>query len=147
MFVLTGGDHPTFKRAGADLLHPLEVTLADALCGFSRVILRHLDGRGIHIDHPQGRVLKPDQILRVKGEGMPRKRSDNKGDLYLVVSVKFPEDGWLKDEASVAQIRGLLPKDEEAPITADVVDDVEYEADADAEKVSLMRAVWLSPDD
>jgi DnaJ family protein A protein 2 len=136
VFVLVGGEHEHFKRAGSDLLHPLTITLAEALCGFSRVVLKHLDGRGIHINHPQGRVLKPDQILKVPGEGMPLKRSDAKGNLYLVVSVTFPEDGWLKDDA-ISTLQTLLPKDSEPPIKADTVDEVDYDEDATADDVSL----------
>ena len=145
VFVLVGGEHETFRRAENDLLHPLKITLAEALCGFSRIVLKHLDGRGIHIDHPRGRVLKPDQILKVAGEGMPRKRSDAKGNLYLIVEVEFPENGWLDDDASMTTLHDLLPKDTRPPLTADTVDEVEYEEDAKADEVSscILFRRWL----
>lgn len=47
IFELKETDHDTFARAGADLASDIEITLAEALAGFSRVVLTHLDGRGI----------------------------------------------------------------------------------------------------
>jgi len=132
IFQLVEEPHETFHRAGADLQADLNITLSEALTGFSRVVLTHLDGRGISltVDQPQGKVLRPDQILKIKGEGMPYKRSDEKGNLYLTVRVQFPEDGWLKDEASVEAVRSVLPqpKQEAKPgETPELVDEVDFE--------------------
>lgn len=127
-------EHSVFRRAGADLSADLEVTLAEALCGFSRVVIKHLDGRGIHINHrhPKGRILRPDQVIKVAGEGMPHKKSDLKGDLYLIARIKFPEDGWLKGGESVSKLQALLPQPA-APIFADPVDEVDYDETAKLE--------------
>ncbi|KAL9126998.1 MAG: hypothetical protein Q9175_007820 [Cornicularia normoerica] len=125
IFGLVQTEHETFRRAGADLLAEIEITLAEALCGFSRVVVKHLDGRGLHIQHPQSnaRVLEPGQVIKVVGEGMPHKKSDLKGNLYLVVKVKFPEYGWLEDKRVLAKLKELLPTPG-TQIQADVVDDV-----------------------
>lgn len=133
LMVLEEKEHEVFARAGADLTAPLSISLADALTGFSRVVLKHLDGRGIHITHPCGKILKPGQILKVKGEGMPHKKGDAKGDLYLVVDIQFPDDGWSPD---VHAIRKVLPASKEEEIKAEHVDEVEYDPDADIEDVS-----------
>ncbi|KAI1129603.1 DnaJ domain-containing protein [Nemania abortiva] len=134
VFVLVEEPHEVFNRVGNDLSADLEITLAESLCGFSRVVLTHLDGRGIHISHPRGKVLHPGQVLKVPGEGMPMKRGEDKGDLYLVVKVDFPEDGWLKDDAAYESLTKLLPGP--APeIKADEVDDVEYDDDADIDEM------------
>ncbi|PQE33583.1 putative chaperone dnaJ protein [Rutstroemia sp. NJR-2017a WRK4] len=130
VFTLEEEDHPIFQRAGDDLSADLEITLAEALTGFSKVVLTHLDGRGIHINHPQGKVLQPGQTLRVEGEGMSLKRSDAKGDLYLVVKIEFPENGWTSDVAAFNSLKAILPEPE-PPIEATEVDEVEYESDAD----------------
>lgn len=135
IFTLVESDHETFQRAGQDLSAELNITLAEALCGFSRVVLKHLDGRGISITHPKGKVLKPDQILKIEGEGMPMKRSDGKGDLYLVVKIEFPEDNWAPNDAAFSSLQSLLPKPKPA-ITVDIVDEVEFDEDADIEEVS-----------
>ena len=135
VFTLVEEDHEIFQRAGDDLSAELNVTLAEALTGFSRVVLKHLDGRGIHLNHPQGKVLRPGQILKVAGEGMPLKKSDAKGDLYLVVKVEFPEDGWTEDASAFADLNKVLPKPAPA-IDATEVDEVEYDSDAEIEDVS-----------
>jgi DnaJ family protein A protein 2 len=131
IFSLVQIEHPTFRRAGVDLLADTEVTLAEALCGFSRVVIKHLDGRGIHLQHPQpiARVLKPGQVIKVSGEGMPYKKSDMKGDLYLVVNIKFPEHDWLVKNQAITKLQELLPKPDK-PIETDVVDDVTYDESA-----------------
>ena len=131
MFILSEAEHDTFKRSGSNLLASIEISLKEALCGFSRVVVKHLDGRGLSINHrqPLDRVIKPGQVLKVPGEGMPVKKSDSRGDLYLVVDVKFPEDG-IHDENTVTSLSKLLP-DPAPSIPAETVDEVEYEKFAD----------------
>ena len=116
VFELVEEPHKTFNRAGADLQAELDISLSEALTGFNRVVVTHLDGRGlqIHVEQPQGKVLRPGEVLKVHGEGMPVKRSEAKGDLYLTVNVKFPEDGWLKSQDAVDKVRSILPKSEPA---------------------------------
>ncbi|KAK0945282.1 DnaJ-like protein xdj1 [Friedmanniomyces endolithicus] len=132
VFELVEEVHKTFHRAGADLQAQLEITLAEALTGFHRVVLTHLDGRGIslHVQQPQGQVLRPDEVLKIPGEGMSLKRADTKGDLYLTLKVNFPEDGWLKDQAAVDRVKAVLPKSEPVSYkpgeTPEVVDEVDF---------------------
>ncbi|KAL9128941.1 MAG: hypothetical protein Q9217_002495 [Psora testacea] len=135
VFTLVQIQHSVFRRLGADLSTTIELTLAEALCGFSRVVVKHLDGRGIQIQHshPAARVLEPGQVLKVPGEGMPHKKSDMKGDLYLTVHVKFPDYGWLEQAQAISRLQELLPKPEK-PIEADIIDDVEYDETAEIEQ-------------
>ncbi|KAF9630369.1 hypothetical protein BFW01_g931 [Lasiodiplodia theobromae] len=132
VFELVEKEHPVFRRAGADLAADLHVTLAEALTGFHRVVLTHLDGHGIslNVKQPQGKILRPGEVLKVPSKGMPVKKSDAHGDLYLVVHIKFPEDGYIQDEAALKKIRELLPG-AEPEIKAEEVEDVDFEADAD----------------
>lgn len=129
VFILREAEHKTFRRAGADLAADIDITLAEALCGFSRVVLKHLDGRGIQIEHPQRNpsVLKPGQVIKVPGEGMFLKKSDQKGDLYLTVNVQFPEHDWLQQHQAFSKLRELLPGPPK-PVPADETDEVEYES-------------------
>ena len=131
IFNIVEAEHSVFRRTGADLSADIEVTLAEALCGFSRVIVKHLDGRGLHINHhqPKGHILNPGQVIKITGEGMPFKKSDLRGDLYLVVRVRFPQDGWFQENDTLAKLQELLPRPA-SPIKADTVDDVEYDETA-----------------
>ncbi|CAE7034038.1 hypothetical protein PTNB85_03745 [Pyrenophora teres f. teres] len=136
IFTLSEAQHDVFERAGADLRAELKVSLVEALTGFNRVVITHLDGRGLklNVQQPDGNVLRPGQILKIEGEGMPIKKSDARGDLYLVVDVEFPEDGWLKNDAAVQKVRDALPKSETPEGKHEEVEEVEeVEWDADME--------------
>ena len=134
IFGLVQTKHDVFTRSGADLSAEIEITLAEALCGFSKVVVKHLDGRGLHIQHPQpaARVLEPGQVIKVGGEGMPHKKSEQRGDLYLIVKIKFPDYGWLETQGAIDKLKSLLPKPQ-PPIQADVIDDVSYDETATME--------------
>lgn len=134
IFTLVEEPHDVFTRIGNDLSADLNITLAEALSGFSRVVLKHLDGRGIHIDHPRGKIMRPTEVIKIAGEGMPLKRGEAKGDLFLIVKIDFPENGWLKDEKEYEVLQTLLPPPE-PPIDAEEVDEVEYESDVDIEEM------------
>lgn len=113
----------------------LKISLVEALTGFNRVVLTHLDGRGIQLNvrQPNGKVLRPGQVLKIPGEGMPIKRSDAKGDLYLQVDIEFPEDGWLKNDAALQKVKDTLPAAQSSNEKHDEVEEVEIEYDADME--------------
>lgn len=142
VFTLVEEEHDTFSRLGNDLSAELNITLAESLTGFSRVVLKHLDGRGILIERPRGSILRPGECLKIEGEGMPMKRGEVKGDLYLLVKIQFPEDGWLKDDAAYEALQKMLPPPP-APIEAEEVDEVEYEDGADIEKASTQTPLTV----
>ncbi|MCJ1479398.1 hypothetical protein MMC13_008083 [Lambiella insularis] len=129
VFHLEQMEHAIFTRTDEHLTARIEITLAEALCGFSRVVIQHLDGRGIHLNQPRGRVTKPDQIFKIVGEGMPIKQQEAKGNLYLVVDIKFPD----YDESMMSALGKILPHPEK-PINADTVDEVDFEEIDDMEE-------------
>ncbi|KAL9030379.1 MAG: hypothetical protein Q9196_001487 [Gyalolechia fulgens] len=135
VFNLVETEHSTFRRSGPDLLAETHIDLSEALCGFSRILVKHLDGRGIHVKHPQHghSSLKPGSIIKVTGEGMPHKKSDLRGDLYLIVKVDFPDSEWLNQGQRIEKLKDLLPKPGN-PIHAETVDEVEYEQKANLEE-------------
>ncbi|PUU76889.1 hypothetical protein B9Z19DRAFT_217011 [Tuber borchii] len=148
IFLLEEKEHDVFSRAGADLTAPLHVSLAEALTGFSRVVLKHLDGRGIQITHPKGKILKPGQVLKVEGEGMPLKKGDGKGDLFLVVDIEFPVDGWVPDADG---IRKVLPEWTGEEVQAEQVDDVIFDPEGDIDDYGNSDeaggGAWVDEDD
>jgi DnaJ homolog subfamily A member 2 len=132
VFVINETRHPVFTRLGHDLKATLHITLAEAVCGFSRVILTTLDGRGLKYTRSvtDGQVIKPKDIFKIVGEGMPvGKKSDEKGDLYLDVEIDFPQDGWMSDPSKLDLLRTLLSapssdKDKSTNGVPEVVDEV-----------------------
>jgi DnaJ family protein A protein 2 len=138
IFVLREKEHPVYMRIGSDLKATLKITLEEALCGFSRVILTTLDGRGLKYTHKvvDGKVIRPKDVFEIAGEGMPvGKKSDKKGNLYLNVDIEFPENGWLTDPVKMDVLRSLLStatSGDHANGVPEVVDEIEMEvADLD----------------
>ncbi|KAG0240513.1 hypothetical protein B0O80DRAFT_477744 [Mortierella sp. GBAus27b] len=122
ILVLNQKAHSFFERSGSDLSCKITIPLVEALCGFSKVMFTHLDGRGIHIDQRPGSVIKPGHVKKIAGEGMPHyKRPIDKGDLYITFEVEFPQDGW----AAVDRLKSLeafLPNRGTAPMEPELVD-------------------------
>merc|ERR1712125_174458 len=114
-FVVQEKDHDKFKRKGADLLLTKEVTLKEALCGFSWRI-KQLDGRELLVKTRPGEVIKPEMntkeslpfVKMVANEGMPSRGNPFvKGNLYILFRVKFPEDNELSPE-QINALRSIL---------------------------------------
>ena len=128
IFKLVELPHKTFHRVGSDLHAPFEVSLNEALTGFGRTVLVHLDGHGIKLNFPkfEGDVLRPNQALKVTGEGMPIKGKYTKGDLHLTPNILFPENGWLKTPDLRQQLKTLLPNNVHSK-SANTEKEVEYE--------------------
>lgn len=110
-------DHLVFTRKGDDLFAKYKIPLADALCGFSKVVVKHLDGRGIKITTPKGKVIKPGDYIKIKQEGMPispKNKSwfssnNERGDLYIEMDIEFPKDNWYLEKNDLNKIKNLLP--------------------------------------
>lgn len=81
---------------------------------------------------------------------MPIKRSESRGDLYLVVNVKFPDEKWKPSPAVLEKLKEILPKPEPR-IEAETVDEVEYEAKANVEEFGSKDpsggSAWEDDDD
>ncbi|KAI6133537.1 DnaJ C terminal domain-containing protein [Pisolithus croceorrhizus] len=135
VFKIKTAQHPSFERSGSDLLMNVKITLSEALLGFSRILLTHLDGRGIRVSSPPGKVINPGQTIKLRGEGMPTfKNPDNKGDLYIVLDVEMPDAGWLRSVDSAALARLLPPKKVDIDPAPEVMDEAPFE-EADLEDV------------
>lgn len=122
--------HDTFTRVGDDLVAKVKLDLVEALCGFSRVVVTHLDGKGIELTVARGTVIRPDMYFKVAGEGMPIKKSEARGDMYLVADIEFPQDGWCHEESEARALRNILPvraTSNDKPVVGHEIDNVDYE--------------------
>lgn len=113
-------DHPVFTRKGDDLYSKYKITLVEALCGFSKTLVKHLDGRGIRIETPRGKVFRPGDFIKIKGEGMPHKNSERswfrsfnekKGDMYIELEIEFPPDNWYLEKNDLFKLQNMLPNE------------------------------------
>ena len=95
IMVLKQKRHKTFRRDGNDLHMDMDITLREALVGFTKTI-QHLDGHDVEITS-NGRVTRPFSVMHLKDEGMPHHGfPSQKGVLHVKFKVIFP--GELSDE-------------------------------------------------
>ena len=80
---------------------------------------------------------------------MPHKRGDTRGDLYLKVDVKFPDNAWAGEDI-LAKLKELLPGPGPA-IPGDPVDDVEYDPNSNLDEYGAHDgpggSAWEDDDD
>lgn len=83
--------HNVFKRDGSNLKIDKTISLAEALTGVSFAV-KHLDGRTLLINTPEGMVIQPGQELEVPEEGMPvHSRPYENGSLLITFTIAFPK--------------------------------------------------------
>lgn len=85
VFINAKNDDGGFKREGNNLIMKKTITLLEALTK-TEFYFKHLDDRVIKISHEE--VIKPNQKMIVKGEGM-QGQMDN-GDLIIIFDLVFP---------------------------------------------------------
>jgi len=138
--------HQSFERSGNNLMTTVHLTLSEALLGFSRVVVAHLDGRGIKVTSPKGKIVKPGDSIVFRGEGMPTPNSSGKGDLFVLFEIEMPTESWL---ATVDQeaIEKLLPPKKPASIpNVNHVDEGRYEQ-VDIQEFVENEADWIDEEE
>jgi len=78
--------HPDFRVLGADLYHDLPLAPWDAVLG-TTTRLHGLDG-DLDVKIPPGTANG--QRLRLRGRGLPKPKSEERGDLFVVIEIKMP---------------------------------------------------------
>ena len=81
-----------FQRHGADLWRTERLNVPDAVLGV-KLRVPTMEGE-VDVTIPPG--IQPDEMLRLRGKGLPRYRTDGRGDLILRIEVVIPEQ--LSDE-------------------------------------------------
>jgi DnaJ family protein A protein 2 len=116
VFVVQEKEHDTFDRKNSDLVMKMQLELSEALCGFTKTIT-HLDGRVLRIDSPPGKVITPNSIHMINGEGMPYHGNPfTKGRLFIQFLVKFPAT---LPAATVAALKSTLPTAPECMVSGE----------------------------
>ncbi len=85
VFINSKNEEGAFKREGNNLIMKKSITLLEALCK-TEFYFKHLDDRVIKITHEE--VIKPNQKMIVKGEGMECQMEN--GDLIIIFDIIFP---------------------------------------------------------
>lgn len=91
VFVISQSPHATFKRVDHNLYYNLDLTLEEALLGFSKTIV-HLDGHEVQVKSGPMEIIQPFSWKIIKEEGMPiRNSGGDYGDLHVKLLVTFPQ--------------------------------------------------------
>lgn len=80
--------HPVFQRSGNNLLMVIEQDIFDVMLGNTIGIIG-IDNKRLEVKIPKN--FNPNSQLRLAGQGMPiYKNHEQRGDLFIAVSVKYP---------------------------------------------------------
>jgi molecular chaperone DnaJ len=101
--VVTSAPDPRFERAGADLWRSETLAVADAVLG-TRLKVPTLTGN-VDVKVPPG--TQPDEVLRLRGKGLPRFGRDGRGDINVRIRVHIPERPSAEERALYLQLRAL----------------------------------------
>ena len=122
VIVIEEKPHERFRRQENDLVVDVDVDLLTALAG-GQFAIKHLDDRALIVNIEPGEVVKhgtllvafykyfvlllfPGEVKVIHGQGMPSQRHHEPGDLYVKLSVKFPDT---IDPESIPLLERALP--------------------------------------
>jgi DnaJ-class molecular chaperone len=92
----------TFERNGLDLIWKKDISLKEALCGFS-FDLKHLNGKSYRINNANGNIISPGYTKIIPGMGI--KRQGHSGKLCILFNIVFPDS---LDSNVVKQLSEIL---------------------------------------
>ncbi|KAI0303461.1 hypothetical protein B0F90DRAFT_1809660 [Multifurca ochricompacta] len=90
VIVIEEKTHEQFKRNDNNLVTDVEIDLLTALGG-GQFTIKHLDDRVLAVTIAPGEIVKQDEMKVIHGQGMPSQRHHEFGDLYIKMSIKWPE--------------------------------------------------------
>lgn len=103
-FIIEEVPHTRFQRSGDNLILPVEISLTESLCGFTRTV-QTLDGRNLRVS--TGNVTSPDYEMRFNGEGMPNSKTGAKGDLVVQCKVRYPPSSARLTDVQKEQLKSM----------------------------------------
>ena len=95
-----------FQRRGADLWRTETIDIADAVLGMTLTVPT-LQGK-VNVTIPAG--IQPDEVLRLRGKGLPRFNNMGQGDLNLRIQIDIPKKLSDKQRQLYQQLRELNAK-------------------------------------
>ena len=101
--------HEFFERDGDNLHARANVSIVQATLGAEIEIDGIFEGEKVQVRIPEG--CQNEQVVRVKGFGMPRFRSDARGDMYVHVNVVVPKKVTKKQRELLEKLAEELGED------------------------------------
>lgn len=91
-----------FKRQGLDIIYDKNISLKDALCGFS-FQLKHLNGKIYTLNNSTGSIVVPEYQKIMPGMGLTRET--HTGNLIIHFHIDFPEK---LSEEQIEKLKSIL---------------------------------------
>ena len=102
LFVIVRSKHdPRFERHGADLWRLETIDIADAVLG-TKLKVPTLDS-SVEVTVPAG--TQPDEVLRLKGKGLPVFGARMYGDINIRIQIHIPEKISTEEKSLYEQLR------------------------------------------
>lgn len=93
-------DHKLFERDGEDLYAPLDVPYVQMILGAEIEVATLNEKAKLQI--PRG--VKPADLVKLAGQGLPSLRGSRRGDIYFKVNVQLPQKLTPEEEKSLREI-------------------------------------------
>jgi DnaJ-class molecular chaperone len=90
-----------FKRSGLDLIFEKNITLKEALCGFSFEI-KYLNGKSYTLNNNPGNIIPPEYKKLYANMGLTR--GEHKGNIIIHFHVDFPETLTIEQIGKLSEI-------------------------------------------
>jgi len=145
VIVIEEKPHERFKRSdNNNLVTDVEIDLLMALGG-GQFTIRHLDERALVVSITPGEIVKQDDMKVIRGQGMPSQRHHEMGDLYLKMSIKWPEH---IDPSKIHLLEQVLPPRKPLPKLPKnvLVEEVEM-SEVDPRQERVMQEDSMEEDD
>ncbi|KAF3924965.1 hypothetical protein AA313_de0200095 [Arthrobotrys entomopaga] len=99
--ILEEKPHERFTREGDDLVTTLDITLKDALTGWSSHVV-NIEGFKIPVSHAG--PTAPNWTTTFPDHGMPKAKSKDRGNLVVKVNIKFPQSLTAEQKEKLKEI-------------------------------------------
>ena len=102
IFTVQSAPHPRFKRNGKDLETTVQLTLSEALLGFTKT-LRHLDDHEVELSETG--TTNYNKRVKNLGEGLPNHNvPSERGDLFVIYTFEMPVSLTSAQRAAIEKV-------------------------------------------
>jgi len=93
--------HPVFTRQGDDLIIEKRILFSDACLG-TEIEVNTIEGKRFKVKVPPG--VQQEARLRIKGHGLPIGPIGKRGDMYVKIAIRIPQELSAEQQGLVGQL-------------------------------------------
>ena len=101
-------EHKLYERDGASLYTRIPISMCCAALG-GKIEIPAINGNKIELTIAPG--AQTDQVVKVKGQGMPVVRSERRGDLFVKLRVETPVNLSARQKELLEEFRSISKED------------------------------------